>query len=270
MDVFSARKVIKEALLHTYGTVYEYDVCFVLKYCFGLSSCWAASTDIGDIWVQKVARDIRQGIPIQYICGIEEFKGKPFLVFPGVFIPREETEDLVDIAIDVMPRGSRILEIGVGTGVISISLLMSRRDIIAMGVDINPLAVINTFTNARRFEVDSRLQLYHADVFSLIEMPMSFDFVLSNPPYLPDSDRLTIDELVSKEPESALYGGFTGVEFIHKVIDILIKTGFHGGLLFEFDDTTQHYLRSHEKMSVSRVKYYKDRFGKERFALVWL
>ncbi|NOZ91751.1 MAG: HemK family protein methyltransferase [Dictyoglomi bacterium] len=270
MDVFSARRVIKEALLQVYGTSYEHDVCFVLKYCFGLSSCWDTTANVDDLWLYRVADDIKKSIPIQYICGVEEFRGKPFFVFPDVFIPREETEDLVDIALEAIPEDAHVLEVGVGTGVIGVSILMGRQDINVIGIDINPLAVVNTFVNARKFDVVSRLQLYHADVFSFLENYLPVNFIVSNPPYLPDGDRFTVDNLVNKEPEAALYGGNNGVDFIHCLLNKLVDMHFHGGFLFEFDDTTRDSLEKHEIFTISRVKYYRDRFGKERFALVWL
>lgn len=270
MDFYSIRKRIKHALRHTYGAVYEHDVCFILRHCFGIKSCWDSGANVDDVWVDAVARAIEQYWPIQYVCGVEEFRNNIFYVFPDVFIPREETEVLVDIAKDIISGGARVLDIGIGTGVIGLSLLVERSDISVVGVDINPISIVNAHVNARRMGCLDRINLWHGDIFKVFSSLGKVDFIVSNPPYLPSRDMYTVDLTVKKEPDSALYGGEIGIEFIVRLIDLLIGSGYSGGFLFEFDFTTKDQLNRLLKTKVFSVKYYRDLVGKERFALIWL
>jgi len=270
VKAYRARTVIRSYLKKFYGGPYEHDIRYIFHYCFGIHNSFS-DDEVDERVLNRVLDDIGRGLPIQYICGVEEFMGRPFLVFPDVFIPRQETEALVYVAAKKIPKHAEVLEIGTGTGVIGISLLLLRNDIAhIIGVDISPVATVNTFVNARRFGVISRMDVMNSSIFDASEIFSSVSFVVSNPPYLPLSDAYTIDKTVSYEPGSALYGGGEGVEFIHSTLDMMEKIRFRGGFLFEFDDTTKRSLVKHKAFSRYKVEYYRDDFGKERFALIWL
>ncbi len=269
MRLQQCREHIRQALKDVYSETYSYDICFIIRYCLGINSCWDFDVEVDDAVITRVVKDIYRSYPLQYICGVEEFLGESFLVFPGVFIPREETEDLVNLSLSIVLDSSNVLEIGVGTGVIGISLLLRRKDIKqVIGVDINPIAIVNSHVNARQKGVIDRLYLFHDDIFLFDISPWDFDFIISNPPYLPLTDKLTVPKNVVYEPENALYGGSSGVEFIIGVIDkLMFKKGLK--FLFEFDPSTRYLLDEHIALAELNVQYYRDRFGKERFALIW-
>ncbi len=270
MKAYEARTIIRSYLKEFYGGPYEHDIRYIFRYCFGIHNSFS-DDEVDESLLNRVLADIGRELPIQYICGVEEFMGRPFLVFPDVFIPRQETETLVYVAAKKIPKHAKVLEIGTGTGVIGISLLLLRDDIKGLiGVDISPVATVNTYVNARRFGVLSRMDIRNVSIFEASDIFSSVSFVVSNPPYLPLSDQHTIDKAVSYEPGCSLYGGRKGVEFIHKTLDMMEEASFCGGFLFEFDDTTKSALITHKAFSRYKVEYYRDDFGKERFALIWL
>ncbi len=270
MKAYKARAVLRYYLKEFYGGAYEHDIRYIFRYCFGIDNTFS-DNEVDERLLNRVLEDIVRGLPIQYICGVEEFMGRPFLVFPDVFIPRQETETLVYVAAKKIPKHAKVMEIGTGTGVIGVSLLLLRKDIENfIGVEISAMATVNTFVNARRYGVIPRMDVMNISIFDAVDIFSSVSFVVSNPPYLPLSDRYSVDKTVSYEPEAALYGGPRGVEFIHKTIDVMQEVDFSGGFLFEFDDTTKGELMKHRAFSSYKVEYYKDDFGKERFALIWL
>ncbi|MEQ1604025.1 MAG: peptide chain release factor N(5)-glutamine methyltransferase [Pyrinomonadaceae bacterium] len=176
--------------------------------------------------------------PFHYIVGKKEFYALEFAVAPGVLIPRPETELLVEEAINILSelRNPRIFEIGVGSGCISISILHNIPLATAFGVDISEIALEIAAKNAEYHKVADRLTLQHGDVYQGVEG--KFDLIVSNPPYIPDSDlALLQQEVRSFEPHSALFGGDDGLDIVRRIIadapkflekggHILIEIGF--------------------------------------------
>ncbi len=175
--------------------------------------------------------------PYHYIIGTREFYGLDFEVSPDVLIPRPETEVLVEHAVDLL-RGlnsPKFLEIGAGSGCISVSVLVNLPNATGFAVDIDEKALIVSRGNARRHRVDSRLDLAISDLFSGIGSE-KFDAVLSNPPYVPAADLPTLQpEVREYEPHLALTDGGTGLSLIKKIVNETpqhLKPG--GYLIMEF------------------------------------
>lgn len=173
--------------------------------------------------------------PFQYITGKQEFYGLEFDVGPGVLIPRPETEILVEAAIErLSPLDSpRLLEIGVGTGCISIAVLHSVKHASAVAVDISPIALRTAGRNANKHEVGDRLTLQMGDVFEGLNG--SFDLIASNPPYVPATDIAGLQpEVRDFEPHLALSGGLDGLDVVRRIVagaSQLLNSG--GSLLIE-------------------------------------
>ncbi len=173
--------------------------------------------------------------PFQYITGKQEFYGLEFDVGPGVLIPRPETEILVEAAIErLSPLDSpRLLEIGVGTGCISIAVLHSVKHASAVAVDISPIALRTAGRNANKHEVGDRLTLQMGDVFEGLNG--SFDLIASNPPYVPATDIAGLQpEVRDFEPHLALSGGLDGLDVVQRIVagaSQLLNSG--GSLLIE-------------------------------------
>jgi release factor glutamine methyltransferase len=158
--------------------------------------------------------------PFHYITGTKEFYGLDFRVAPGVLIPRPETEILVDEAIAVMRQcrpGERFLEIGTGTGCISIAVVKNAPDAGAICVDVSPDALEIARTNAARHNVADRVDFRLGDVYKPVDGV--FPLIVSNPPYIPMTDRGSLAaDVVDFEPETALFGGPDGLDVVRRII----------------------------------------------------
>ncbi|MFT3744119.1 MAG: peptide chain release factor N(5)-glutamine methyltransferase [Pyrinomonadaceae bacterium] len=178
--------------------------------------------------------------PFHYIVGKKEFYGLEFIVAPGVLIPRPETELLVEDAIKLLSGCSNphFLEIGVGSGCISVSILHNVPNATAIGVDISETALSIAAANANQHNVANRLILTSSNVYESVDVHTRFDLIVSNPPYIPDSDLPTLQSEVREfEPHSALFGGNDGLNIVRRIVSdaprflkigghILIEIGF--------------------------------------------
>lgn len=157
--------------------------------------------------------------PFQYIVGEQEFYNLKFAVNPAVLIPRPETEILVEAAIEVLPRGGKFCEVGVGSGCISISVLHSLETASAVGLDISEAALKVARTNAETHRVAARLELKTSDVFSNLSTER-FDLIVSNPPYIRNADIENLQaEVRDYEPRRALTDEADGLSIIKKIVD---------------------------------------------------
>lgn len=157
--------------------------------------------------------------PFQHISGFQEFYGLQFQVTPDVLIPRPETEILVEAAINELKdlKSSRFLEIGVGSGCISVAVLKNVPNAKAWGVDVSEKALEMASRNAIDLEVSKRIDLHLSNVFSQVS-ENAFDLIVSNPPYVPEVEIETLQEEVRKfEPLIALSGGEDGLEIIRTI-----------------------------------------------------
>ncbi len=176
--------------------------------------------------------------PCQYIVGRQEFYGLDIVVSPAVLIPRPETELLVEQAVEILSPLKRpaFLEIGIGSGCLSIAILAQIAAAHAMGVDISGEAVAMARLNAEKNSVADRLRLQRGDLFE--GLSGSFDLIVSNPPYVPRDQLSGLQPEISKyEPPVALDGGLDGLGIIRRLIlqapdhlkmrgAILIEIGF--------------------------------------------
>ena len=148
--------------------------------------------------------------PLQYLLGSTEFYGYTFSVNESVLVPRPETELLVEKTIQKIKTKHYSLpilgiELGVGSGAISISLLKELPNLKMIAFDISRRALETAKHNAIINNVDERLFLCHADSFDFISPKHRLDFIISNPPYLPRSDIQTMPKDVLNEPHIALF-----------------------------------------------------------------
>lgn len=157
--------------------------------------------------------------PVAYILGCKEFMGLEFFVSPDVLVPRPDTELLVEACetrLQKMQEAS-ILEIGPGSGAVVISLLKRQPQWQAAAVELSPRAAQMVRKNAKRHEVETRLQLYEGDLFAPVA-GRQFDAVVSNPPYIPEADLEGLQPEVHCEPRMALAGGIDGLDFYRRLV----------------------------------------------------
>ncbi|MDU1642746.1 peptide chain release factor N(5)-glutamine methyltransferase [Peptoniphilus harei] len=159
----------------------------------------------------------KNGMPIQYILGEEDFYGRSFKVLKDVLIPRQDTEISVETLLKIIKNNkiNNMLEIGCGTGIVSISVdLETKIDVTA--VDISKRAIENSIINKEK--LGSRIKLMKSDLFSNIKE--SFDLIYSNPPYIKSNEIEKLQVEVRKhEPRLALDGGEDGLYFYRKIIE---------------------------------------------------
>lgn len=170
-------------------------------------------------------------VPLQYITGFQEFMGLNFFVNPSVLIPRQDTETLVEQALDLMEPGDAVLDMCTGSGCILISLLKMKQGCKGVGVDISAQAIETARENAKMNEVDATWIC--SDLFA--EVTGKFDVMVSNPPYIATSVIETLmPEVVEFEPYDALDGHEDGLFFYRRLVkqsgEYLTDQGY---LLFE-------------------------------------
>lgn len=196
------------------------------------------------------------GIPLQYILGEEDFYGRTFKVFEGVLIPRQDTEISVEKLLNIIENNpiNNMLEIGCGTGIVSISVDLET-EIEVTAVDISESAIKNTRINKEL--LNSKIKIIKSDLFS--EVRDKFDLIYSNPPYIKSSDieKLQV-EVRNYEPRLALDGGKDGLLFYRNIIksspEFLNSKGF---LVFEIGHDEAEEIYNLMKSNFD-VEVYKD------------
>jgi len=169
-----------------------------------------------------------RGVPTQYITRRQEFWGRDFVVNPSVLIPRPETEHVIEVALERAPRGGAAIDIGCGSGAIGITWRLETGSR-TVATDISPPAASVARENARR--LGAAVEVVVCDL--AVAFPAdAFDLVLSNPPYIPDPERPSLQrEVRDHEPGVALFGGPTGVEIYERLIAEAVRVLRPGGWL---------------------------------------
>lgn len=165
-----------------------------------------------------------QGKPLQYILGVQEFLGMEFEVTPDVFIPRPETEILVEAARSMLSsvRNPRIVDVGTGSGCIAVSLAVLLPSARVCAVDLSQAALEVARRNAARHHVLPRLEFLQGDLLVLAQKELdeeSLDGIVSNPPYVSERDFSGLQrEVRGWEPRLALVGGGRGLTVYERLI----------------------------------------------------
>jgi release factor glutamine methyltransferase len=174
--------------------------------------------------------------PMAYILGEREFWGLPFAVETDVLIPRPETETLIEAALDLFPdraQALRILDLGVGSGCLLLSLLHLYPEATGSGVDNSPAALRIAAGNAARLEVAQRAALVGGGWAAAPSGP--FDLIVSNPPYIAENEVSSLEpEVREHEPRTALIAGPSGLEAYRDLLpEVPARLAPGGALLLE-------------------------------------
>ncbi len=153
--------------------------------------------------------------PVAYILGRKAFRRIALTIDHRVLIPRPETELLVEVALSV-PRGSRVVDVGTGSGPVALALKEERPDLSVLGVDVSDDAVAVARDNARRLGLD--VEFVRADL--LDGVPGPFDAVLANLPYVAEGSALP-PEIELYEPSLALFGGPDGMDLTRRLLTMV-------------------------------------------------
>ncbi|MBU5310699.1 peptide chain release factor N(5)-glutamine methyltransferase [Tissierella carlieri] len=166
-----------------------------------------------------------RGYPIQYILGEREFMGLDFYLEEGVLVPRPDTEILVEYTIDYInknygDRNIKVLDLGIGSGAISLSIAHYCKNAFVYGVDISDTAIKVANINKEKLNLFN-VNFYKGDLFKALEgldLDGGFQIIASNPPYIASKEIENLDTTVKDfEPRLALDGGLDGLDFYRKI-----------------------------------------------------
>lgn len=209
----------------------------LLLHVLGKDKAWLIAHAEGPLADDKATRYAEllerrfRGEPIQYITSETEFYGLPFRVTRDVLIPRPETEHTVEKVLSLAARFSapRIVDVGTGSGAIAVALAHHLPHAQITAVDLSAPALAVARKNAELNEVSGRIRFLQGDLLAPVAEER-FEFVVSNPPYVPAADRATLAvEVRDYEPEMALFAG-DGLKIYRRLLpaafDALIPGGF--------------------------------------------
>jgi len=191
-----------------------------------------------------------RGMPAQYITGHQEFWGMDLIVTPAVLITRPETEHVVETVLARVGRAPspadllRIVDVGTGSGCIALALSKELPNAEIHAADISRSALEVARANAARHQLETRIEFRETDLLKGFD-PGSFDFVVSNPPYVGESEADHVQLEVRKhEPRNAVFAGETGLEVIERLIPQARESLKSGGwLVMEISGTIANRVR---------------------------
>ncbi len=152
--------------------------------------------------------------PVAYIVGEVGFRRLTLRTDARALMPRPETETLVEVALALLPRGGRLVDVGTGAGPIALSVRHERPDAAVLAVDASADALDLARANAERLG----LEVAFAVSDLLADAPGPFDVIAANLPYVPDGDPRTEPGVVRHEPHLALWGGPDGLDLIRRLV----------------------------------------------------
>jgi len=206
---------------------------------------------------EKVKRRLNRE-PVQYIIGNTEFYGLKFKVNPGVLIPRQETELLVDKCIEtahsIGGSNPRILEVGTGSGCISISIAKNT-DCRIDAIDISGETLSAAKENSEMHGIQDKITFAKKNFFTDVDKFDGYEIVVSNPPYIPlDEYNSLPEEIGSFEPRHALTDEKDGLVFYRKIIEVLKNTHSAVKVLLEIGDGKDQIVK--ELLDTNKIKKY--------------
>ena len=205
----------------------------------------------------------QKGEPLQYIFGETEFYGNEFYIDKNVLIPRNDTEISIEVLMDIFRKNDidSFLEIGSGSGIVTVTMAMQFENTEFTAVDISDYALENTSKNVKRYNLEN-VEVIKSNLFGNITG--SYDIIYSNPPYIrTDEIKKLQSEVKDYEPMLALDGGEDGLYFYREIINNLDKYLNDGGYaVFEIGyDQKEDLFKLLENYSTYAVK---DLSGKDR------
>lgn len=215
----------------------------------------------------KIKRRINHE-PLQYITGKTEFYELKFTVNPAVLIPRQETEILVEKTLEVINScnpNPKILEIGTGSGCISIALA-ANCDCSIDAIDTSSDAIVTAKLNSANNNTTGRINFQTKNILTDFKNFDNYEIVVSNPPYIPLKDMSGLqNEVKDYEPASALTDNSDGLTFYRKIIELAKNTSSEVKVLLEIGDNYKINVDNLLKEnSINDFSFYKDLIGIDR------
>lgn len=213
------------------------------------------------------------GEPLQYVTGEMPFRHLVLTVRPGVFIPRPETEVLVDAALAALAgiETPLVADLCTGSGAIAVSVAFECPASVVHATEIVPASSEVARGNAERAGVGDRVTVHEGDLFAPLPAGLAgrFDIVASNPPYIPTADLAALPaEVAAHEPANALDGGSDGLDVVRRIVDearVWLKPG--GLLVIETDTGRVKDTAGLMSQWYERVEVREDLTGRDRIAI---
>lgn len=187
--------------------------------------------------LRDLIRRRAEGCPVAYLVGYKEFFSLEFEVSPAVLIPRPDSEWIVYECLRLAKTmtSPTMLDIGTGSGCLAITIAQQHKTAQVTAIDVSSEALEIAKRNAEKHQVSDRITFLEGELFSPLESGQQFDFVISNPPYIPSDVVLTLQkEVRDYEPKLALDGGENGFAVIDRILeqsDTVLRPG--GYLILE-------------------------------------
>ena len=216
------------------------------------------------------------GEPLQYVTGEMPFRHIVLKCGPGVLIPRPETEILVDCVLEYIDKQDgpqRVLEIGTGTGCISLSIASERPGTTVVATDISPDAIALATRNREALGCEDVVEIVHTDIAEGVEGAdkAAFDVLVSNPPYIPSAIVDTLPrEVGGFEPRLALDGGQDGLNVFRRIVQTAKGALREGGLMaFELHEDCLQLAAQDQQVNkhFQDIRIVKDLTGRDRILL---
>ena len=194
--------------------------------------------------------------PLEYLTNRVSFYGETFIIKQNVLIPRPETEILVEKALEKLKQieNPKVVEIGTGSGIISVMLSKLLPQLKVTAVDINDDALELAKENAKKHSVENQISFIKSDL--LKEVSGNFDMCISNPPYI--SNNYVLPHNVKYEPKNALFGGEIGDELLKDLIEEVTSKNIKY-LYCEYGYDQRESIKNYmKKFNVKSLEFYKD------------
>lgn len=203
-------------------------------------------------WVDKRSRNV----PLEYLTNRVSFYSRQFYVDEGALIPRPETEHLIDEVLSRFEPSAEltVVEVGVGSGIISILLALHLPNARFIAVDISPRAIAVARRNVAAYALEERIELREGNLLSCVEEKI--DLLVSNPPYI--AQDAPLESNLSYEPQNALFGGEIGDEIIRSLLDEVYARSipmFACEMGYDQRTKVQDYLKN---FAVQSLEFYTD------------
>ena len=250
-EIFRIQNVLKESGY--------FDISRIAKEIYEYST-------LNNIPLDSILERISNQEPWEYIRGFTEFRGKNFLVTKDTLIPRIESEQLVDIAMDLIEKKDikKVIDVGTGSGclIISIAEEVNKDDIEYIGVDISKEALKVAEKNDRKNKVIFKQQ----DLINENDLEDS-TLIVANLPYIPTGMYEKLERSVKDfEPKLALDGGEDGLLYYKKLVELITNSEKKILLLIEIEPSTLEDLKRY--LEDTPIKIFRDYRSKERFVLL--
>lgn len=253
MVILLLKKQLRNLLEQNDPDTAEFETNQLLQWATGLDrSALMLETETDDRTADRAIQAAHRrlkGEPLQYIIGQWEFYGLPFKVGEGVLIPRQETELLVEKALERLPEKGAVIDLCSGSGCIPIAIARTAGTNLCYGVELSEQALNYFKENITLNGVDTDVIALQGDVLYpaeelLDDLPAKCSMITANPPYLAAEEMANLQKEVRHEPESALFGGADGLDFYRVIFGVWkSKLEKGGSFLVEVGDKQAESVR---------------------------